>query len=145
LTNTDFLDVTGAGQGLSWVIATYGTLSGTFNSVTSGYTVSYGTGTNSQITLNKAPSGVKGDYNNDGKVDAGDYVTWRKNNTTNNALPNDNGLGTPIGPSHYTLWRSNFGKPPGSGALVGGSVPEPATVLLVLMGIAGLSAFRARR
>jgi len=39
----------------------------------------------------------------------GDYVTWRKNNGTNKALANDNGLGTPIGQSHYDLWRANFG------------------------------------
>ncbi len=49
--------------------------------------------------------GVPGDFNNDGKVDAGDYVTWRKNNGTNNALPNDNGLGVPITSAHYDLSR----------------------------------------
>ncbi len=148
LSNVDFLDVSGASQGLSWVIANYtGTLTGTFNNVTSGYTVNYGTGTNSQITLNKNPSGLNGDFNNDSKVDAGDYVIWRKNNGTSNALPNDNGLGTPIGPSHYTLWQNNYGKPPGSGsgALVVGAVPEPATMLLIVLGIAGLPTARARR
>jgi hypothetical protein len=89
---------------------------------------------------------VNGDFNNDGKVDAGDYITWRKNNTTNNALPNDNGLGTPIGSSHYTLWRSNYGKPPGSGSLVeGGAVPEPAALLLLLLGFAGSPLVRGRR
>jgi hypothetical protein len=91
---------------------------------------------------------VNGDFNNDGKVDAGDYITWRKNNTTNNALPNDNGLGTPVGPSHYTLWRNNFGKPPGSGsgALIdGGAVPEPAGLLLALFGIVGICTRGARR
>jgi hypothetical protein len=145
LSNVDFLDVTGAGQGFSWVIATYGTLTGTFNNVTAGYTVNYGSGTNSQITLNKPASGVNGDFNNDGKVDASDYLTWRKNSGTNNALPNDNGLGTPIGPNHYTLWRSNFGKPPGSGSLVeGGSVPEPTALLLVVVGIVGLPTTRVR-
>ena len=91
---------------------------------------------------------MNGDFNNDGKVDAGDYVTWRKNNSTSNALPNDNGLGTPIGPSHYTLWRSNFGNPPGSGSgelVGGGAVPEPASLLLVLFAIFGFSAVRPRR
>ncbi len=43
-------------------------------------------------------AGLPGDFNSDGKVDAADYVTWRKNNGTNNVLANDNGLGTPIGP-----------------------------------------------
>ena len=147
LSNVDFLDISGVGQGLSWIIATYaGTLTGTFNNVTSGYTINYGTGTNSQITLIKAPSGVNGDFNNDGKVDAGDYVTWRKNSGTSNALINDNGLGTPVGPAHYTLWQSNFGKPPGTGigSLSGGAVPEPASLLLVLLGIAGLFGSRSR-
>lgn len=77
---------------------------------------------------------MNGDFNNDGKVDADDYVTWRKNNGTNNALLNDNGLGTPVGAAQYTLWRNNFGKPSGgggSGSLVeGGTVPEPAALLL---------------
>ena len=145
------LDVTGVGQGLSWVIATYhGLLLGsqTFSNVTSGYTVNYGTGANSQITLNKAPSGMNGDFNNDGKVDADDYIIWRKNNGTNNALVNDSGLGTPVGLAHYTLWRSNSGKPPGSGsgALVDGSaVPEPSGLLLALLGIIGIGASGARR
>ena len=101
----DSLDITGAGTGSSWVIATYvGTLAGTFDFVTSGYTVDYGSGTNSQITLNVAV-GFPGDFNSDGKVDAGDYVTWRKNDGTNNALANDGGLGTPVGSAHYNLWR----------------------------------------
>jgi hypothetical protein len=75
--------------------------------------------------------GLPGDFNNDGKVNAGDYVTWRKNSGTNNALPNDNGLATPIGPAHYALWRQNFGNGgPGSGT-VASPVPEPATALLL--------------
>ena len=141
--------MSGVGQGTSWVIATYGSLTGMFNTIIpAGYSVNYGSGTNSQITLIKAASGVNGDFNNDGKVDAGDYITWRKNNTTNNALINDNGLGTPIGPNHYTLWRSNFGKPPGSGSgslESGSAVPEPATAMLVFLAIASMPLVRGRR
>src|SRR6185369_6538806 len=36
--------------------------------------------------------GLNGDFNSDGKVDAADYVMWRNNDGTSNALPNDNGL-----------------------------------------------------
>lgn len=76
--------------------------------------------------------GVPGDFNEDGSVDAGDYVVWRKNNGTENALPNDDGLGTPIGMAHYNLWRANFGGPaPGGGSL--SAVPEPASALLLLI------------
>jgi autotransporter-associated beta strand protein len=130
----NFLDVTGVGTGGSWIIATYtGTLTGTFETITPGYAVNYGTGSNSQITLMTAV-GLPGDFNSDGKVDAGDYVTWRKNNGTNNALANDNGLGTPIGPAHHALWRSNFGNPPGAGSGLGaGAVPEPSGVLLIVV------------
>jgi hypothetical protein len=147
---TDSLDIVGTGSGSSWVIATYaGTLSGTFDSVTAGYSVEYGTGSNSQITLNLLPAGLPGDFNSDGKVDAGDYVTWRKNDGTNNALANDSGLGTPIGQPHYNLWRANFGNPPGSGSgsALGdpSAVPEPAAILLVLIGIVTLPAASARR
>jgi hypothetical protein len=79
-------------------------------------------------SLPSSPS-LPGDFNNNGTVDAGDYVVWRKNDGTNNALPNDGGLGTPIGPLHYALWRTNFGNPPGSGAARLTSmvaVPEPS-------------------
>jgi hypothetical protein len=84
-------------------------------------------------------AGLPGDFNSDGKVDAGDYATWRKNQGTNNALANDNGLGTPIGTAHYNLWRANFGNPPGSGSgLDGAAVPEPsawalASIAMLLM------------
>jgi hypothetical protein len=88
------------------------------------------------------PAGIPGDFNSDGQVDAGDFVTWKKNEGTNNALPNDNGLGTPIGLSHYDLWRANFGNPPGSGSGRGlgnnGEVPEPSSIALLVLGIISL-------
>jgi fibronectin-binding autotransporter adhesin len=136
LSAAEFLDVTGTGTGSSWLIGTYGgTATGTFDTVTPGYAVTIGSGL---ITLNSVAVSLPGDFNNDGKVDAGDYVTWRKNQGTNNALANDNGLGTPIGTSHYDLWRANFGKPPGAGSgggLGGAMVPEPSVIVLLAIGL----------
>jgi hypothetical protein len=87
--------------------------------------------------------GLPGDFNSDGKVDAGDYVTWRKNDGTNNALANDNGLGTPVGANHYALWRANFGNPPGAGSgLSGAAVPEPGAAMLLLIGLGAVVALR---
>lgn len=95
------------------------------------------------------PAGLPGDFNSDGKVDAGDYVTWKKNQNTNNALANDNGLGTPVGTAHYNLWRANFGNPPGSGSggnLSGtGSVPEPASLVLLIGAIFALFTCGSRK
>lgn len=83
-----------------------------------------------------AAPGTTGDYNNDGKVDAADYVTWRKAQGTTTVLPNDPVGGT-IGTAQYNNWRANFGNPPGAGSsLGGGSVPEPASAVLLVIGLA---------
>jgi hypothetical protein len=88
-----------------------------------------------------APAGVPGDYNNNGLVDAADYVVWRDNVGTNNTLPN-NTLPGPIGQAHYDQWRANFAKPVISGGQAS-AVPEPASC--VLIGIAMLAILTRRR
>jgi autotransporter-associated beta strand protein len=130
-----------------------GALTGAFSTLTlgtqpAGFTYSFvNNAGNTSIDLQiSGGASLNGDFNNDGEVDAADYVTWRENNGTNNALPNDNGLGTPIGPDHYTLWRASFGNPPGSGAGLGGqSVPEPSAILVALTIIVGSLPRRAGR
>ena len=54
-----------------------------------------------------------GDYNNNGIVDAGDYVVWRKAAATD-TLPNDPTPGV-VDASDYGVWRSHFGNTGGSG------------------------------
>jgi hypothetical protein len=56
-------------------------------------------------------------------------------------LPNNGGLGTPIGSAHYDLWAANFGDmAPGSGSgPSAAAAPEPTSFVLgirVLMGVA---------
>jgi hypothetical protein len=61
---------------------------------------------------------LAGDYNDDGSVDAADYVVWRQ------------GLGTQYSPSHYDVWRENFGKTassPTATTKMPFAVPEPAS------------------
>jgi fibronectin-binding autotransporter adhesin len=89
---------------------------------------------------------LAGDFNNDGIVDMGDYIAWRRANGTNNALLNDNGLGTPVGQAQLDLWRQNYGNTRGSGGGLGGStIPEPATMLLFIIGLTGLISATSRR
>ncbi|HJQ80188.1 MAG TPA: PEP-CTERM sorting domain-containing protein, partial [Lacipirellulaceae bacterium] len=79
------------------------------------------------------PSGgtaIPGDYNNDGKVDAGDYVVWRKTNIN--------------GQAGYDTWRMNFGRTSGSGSALS-AVPEPAAGLLVILGLVGGALVSRRR
>ena len=93
---------------------------------------------NGSLTLSLAPHG---DYNNNGVVDAADYVVWRKNENTMNSLPNDPNGGT-IGATQYNIWRVNFDQVAAAGA-ISGAVPEPANLGILLLGTLVIS-FRRR-
>jgi hypothetical protein len=80
-----------------------------------------------------------GDYNRNVASDAADFVTWRK------------GLGTTYVPIDYNIWCAHFGQTtPGDAALdaadisVNASVPEPATLLLLMFALAGWALRRGR-
>jgi hypothetical protein len=73
------------------------------------------------LTFEGAPiPAPPGDYNQNGVVDAADYVVWRKTDNT---------------PDGYNTWRSHFGQTAGSasGAGANAAVPEAGTLLVVLM------------
>ncbi|HEX4414727.1 MAG TPA: PEP-CTERM sorting domain-containing protein [Lacipirellulaceae bacterium] len=91
-------------------------------------------------------TGVAGDYNGNGVVDAADYVVWRKGVPLQNEVAT---IGSITG-EDYSAWRARFGKTFGSGAsdasVAGGSVPvpEPATLFLIAIGVVAAGAARAR-
>jgi hypothetical protein len=98
-----------------------------------------------RIVASAAP-GLTGDYNANGKVDAGDYVEWRKYVGTTHVLSNDPTGGT-IGATQYNTWRANYGNGgpgAGSGLGSGGAVPEPASLCLAFIGAIGLILRRRR-
>lgn len=80
--------------------------------------------------------GLDGDFNDDGTVDAADYTVWRDNLGTSNTLPNDTTPGT-VSTADYLDWNNNFGSTAGSGT--GSAVPEPASIMLVLVGLIGFA------
>jgi hypothetical protein len=85
----------------------------------------------------------KGDFNNNGVVDAADYVVWRNTlgSTTDLSADADGSLN--ITAVDLMRWTANFGSTvPGVGA--GAGVPEPATALLVMLGLGSFVAVRRR-
>ena len=78
-----------------------------------------------RTTTLTARTAISGDYNLNGKLDAADYVVWRKNLGSPSSLRNDNTPG--VGPDDYTRWRSNFGSPAGSGSAA--TVPRCACTM----------------
>jgi PEP-CTERM motif len=94
------------------------------------------------ISDSLAPLALTGDYNSNLKVDAADYIVWREAvaagaTTLTNRDPAISGV---VGTADYNSWRANFGNPPGSGSSLGGSaaVPEPGSILLLLVGLVGV-------
>jgi hypothetical protein len=92
-----------------------------------------------------------GDYNRDGVVDAGDYTLWRKLYNPSLAVTpyssaDGNGDGF-INDADYDIWRSNIGNNRGGSFGGGGSstVPEPASMALILLGMSVAVSRRRRR
>jgi hypothetical protein len=89
------------------------------------------------------PPGLAGDYNDNGTVDAADYVVWRKN-LNGTSLPNETASPGFVDMADYTEWRAHFGNS-SPGPAAGGAVPEPTSLLLMLAAIAALVSVRASR
>jgi autotransporter-associated beta strand protein len=92
------------------------------------------TGTGRLEVTQYIPPPLVGDFNGDGRVDSADYIVWRKSGGT-------------IG--EYNDWRTNFGRTSagaGSGSDLAGNpaVPEPSTIAMLILGIAGVAARRHR-
>lgn len=85
---------------------------------------------NGYLNVTGIVAGVPGDFNNNGVVDAGDYVLWRKGGPLANQVDDPN----TVNQQDYEDWRARFGNPPGSGSGLGAStIPEPATFVLYML------------
>jgi hypothetical protein len=127
----------------SYVIATYtGTLTGTFQSVTPGYSVTYDTALK-RIVLNVLP---RADFDMDCDVDGGDFLTWQRglgiSSGATKSQGDANGDGA-VNAADLALWRSQFGTPGATAASA--SVPEPSGAMLLLAALGSATWGRRRR
>ena len=109
-------------------------------------------GTLLEMLQQYSPTYSNGDYNNDGIVDAGDYVYWRDRigQSVNFGTAADGDLSGVVDAGDYQIWKANFGKlvpnvPAGAGALSVAAAPEPATVVLLWAALMGISLCRRER
>jgi T5SS/PEP-CTERM-associated repeat protein len=120
---------------------------GTFSNVTNGgrlatfddrgsFQVNYGPGSafnpNHIVLSNFIPNTLPGDFNDDGTVDAADYVMWRKNAGAQAA---------------YNTWGAHFGQAFGSGSVANANatVPELTTLTMLIVAAAAVSTRRRWR
>lgn len=126
-------------NGNSWQIITAGAITGSFSSITPGYTVQK---QGNNLLLFFGNPTLAGDYNGDGSVNAADYVIWRRAMTSGGTLLNETASPGVADQADYDAWRANFGatNSPGSGASrTTEAIPEPATGML--LALAGMSTF----
>jgi fibronectin-binding autotransporter adhesin len=100
-----------------------------------------GTGTLNVTSAGVAP-GVAGDYNGNGVVDMADYVLWRNGGP----LQNEGSTVGTVDASDYDFWRAHFGNTSGSGSSLGSgsAVPEPGSLMLLLVAAGAILAGRNR-
>jgi hypothetical protein len=88
---------------------------------------------------------LSGDYNQDGSVDAADYVVWRKSvGQAGPGLAADGNGDQNVDQGDYEIWRANFGSAieRAYSAVRSLAVPEPATAVLFLFFAAAGALFR---
>lgn len=142
LTGGATLNVAGIGGNLTAgdydLIQFAGALTGTAANVSLG-TISLGAGLSASILIDSdsvnlhIAAGVPGDFNSDGKVNASDYVVWRK------------GIVVPSTLANYNTWRANFGVGTGSGLGALAAVPEPTAIVLAGFGLVSYASRPRRR
>jgi hypothetical protein len=93
---------------------------------------------------------VPGDFNDNGVVDAADYVLWRNTlGDVGEGLHADANNDDIITGDDYTIWRENFGRAgltsgAGSAIVSGTAIPEPSVVLFLATVCGALVTIRAR-
>jgi hypothetical protein len=98
--------------------------------------------------MNMTSSGVvaqPGDFDSDGDVDGADFAAWQENfpkPNSSNLTQGDADHDGDVDGADFIVWQTHYPHPAGGGTAV---VPEPASLMLALGGIAVLALRRMRR
>jgi beta-glucanase (GH16 family) len=83
-------------------------------------------------------TGLAGDYNGDGHVNAADYVVWRHSvGQTGIGLAADGSGNGSVGQEDFILWKQNFGSSnmPAAASFAAFNVPEPTAAVPMAVGL----------
>jgi len=132
-----FNELTGIAAGTYTLIDAASTMAATLGTATGSIpgfsaTLNMDNTTTFDITLTLTATSTPGDFNGDTRVNLADYVSWRKNDGTNNG---------------YAAFRENFSVGPASGNVLssaGSAVPEPGTIALASLSCFAIVSIRKR-
>ena len=81
-------------------------------------------------------TGLSGDYNRDGRVNAADYVVWRKlYGSEGIGLAADGSGNGSVNEADYEIWRQNFAATVGAASGSAAAIPEPCATSLVAVAL----------
>ncbi|MCA9239058.1 MAG: hypothetical protein KDA37_02610 [Planctomycetales bacterium] len=83
-------------------------------------------------TLNLSAITIRGDFNNDGSVDAADYTIWRDTLGSTTDLRADVDESGEVDLSDYEEWERNYGVNVFNGVVASTQAPEPSAATLIL-------------
>ncbi len=79
---------------------------------------------------------IPGDYDQNGVVDAADYVLWRNTlGQSGSGLAADGNRNGQVDPGDYGVWQAHFGQTAATGSVFPAAVPEPPTAALLILAV----------